>query len=223
VKTRHVETHEIISTSKSGLPIPEAVTVHRRESTHLHPNMATAFIKVGHEGSAPLKSGIGKDPRRAFEEAHWTEEEKEGHRAYVKSVWNAPKVEECEQNPNNMANFWTKEQRMESPKSAPLERSERRPSSASDQIKVLQETTSRPLQEGRAASENVSLHSSLEDQINRLSRLSNKAPMTPEVKDTDPKTSGTDPEVIVPSPKLTYPTKDRVRPPAKNRLSGVRK
>jgi len=48
--------------------------------------MATAWQKVGHDIPDAPKSGLGKDPRKDFEDEHWTEEQKAGHRAYVDAV-----------------------------------------------------------------------------------------------------------------------------------------
>jgi len=78
-----VETTKIVSKSKGILGIPSTITVHKKESTQLHPDITTALIAAADDIPPPPKNGIGKDPRKAYEDAHWTEDEKEGHRAYV--------------------------------------------------------------------------------------------------------------------------------------------
>jgi hypothetical protein len=72
--------------SKSKVGVPETLTVHKTVSTHLHPDLGTALAQVGHNLPLPPQSGIGQDPRKKFEDLHWTSEEKAGHDAYVKSV-----------------------------------------------------------------------------------------------------------------------------------------
>ena len=62
------------------------MVTHHKEETHLHPDMATAWQKVGHDIPDAPKSGLGKDPRKDFEDENWTEEQKAGHRAYVDAV-----------------------------------------------------------------------------------------------------------------------------------------
>jgi hypothetical protein len=140
-----VETTEIITTSKGILSSPEKVIAHERESTHLHPDMKSALNAVRHEIPLPPKSGIGKDPRPTFEDMHWTEKEKEGHRAYVDNIRNKPsKVEGAGPvvgRVSRMANFWTNKERMSSPKSAP---------SISERMKFLREDSAK-LSDGKSA------------------------------------------------------------------------
>ena len=78
------------------LGIPSTITVHKKESTQLHPDITTALVTTGQKIPTPPKNGIGKDPRKAYEDAHWTEDEKEGHRAYVESVQNKPAKSESD-------------------------------------------------------------------------------------------------------------------------------
>ena len=64
------------------------MTLHQTVSMDLHPDKETALTSVGDDRPLPPQSGIGKDPRKKYEDLHWTEEEKAGYDAYIKSVQN---------------------------------------------------------------------------------------------------------------------------------------
>lgn len=125
IKTHHVETTKIVSRPKGILGIPSTITVYKKESKQLHPDIATALTSGGQEIPPSLKSGIGKDPRKAYEIAHWTKDEREGHLAYVDNVLNNPTKLEggvgSAGRVGRLANIWIEKERMKSLKISPLQ------------------------------------------------------------------------------------------------------
>jgi hypothetical protein len=85
------------------------VVTHHKAETHLHPDMATAWQTVGHDVPDAPKSGVGKDPRKDFEDEHWTEEQKAGHRAYIEAIQNGKLKEDSVSSgkTDNLAEKWT--------------------------------------------------------------------------------------------------------------------
>lgn len=86
IHTHHITTEKVKTKGKTPFALPKTVVTHHKEEKHLHPDMAAAWQKVGHQVPDAPKSGLGKDPRKDFEDAHWTEAQKAGHRAYVEAV-----------------------------------------------------------------------------------------------------------------------------------------
>ena len=155
-----METTEIISQPKGILSLPEKFITHKKESTHLHPDVATALKTVGHDIRLPPESGIGRDPRQAFEDAHWTGSEKEGYRAYVNAVKNDPSKMEgsgpAAARVGRMANFWTDNERIESPKRVASLPSIQPKSSISERTKSLRQGSTQPTRENSVHHENQS-------------------------------------------------------------------
>lgn len=106
----------------------------------LHPDIATALTSAGQEIPPPPKNGIGKDPRKAYEIAHWTKDEREGHLAYVDSVLNNPTKLEggvgSAGRVSRLANFWTEKERMKSPKISPSSRSDTGPKNSISELMI---------------------------------------------------------------------------------------
>jgi hypothetical protein len=228
-----VETHKVTSPSKGVLNRQGTVTSHKRESTHLHPNMEAALHHVG-QPIPPPESGIGKDPRKAYEDEHWTEDQKKGYQAYAQSVRDDPVKREGGGRKvgrvGNMAQFWNEKERMASPPSGKSVKLERPKSEVSDKIKSLHET----VQNLHPENEERKLESdqSAKDNLNRLSMgerielLENKQRECTGLgigNLESGKSNGKSPigeQDFKPSPKLTHPTKNRARPPNKSsRLS----
>ena len=133
-----------MSKPKGTLGIPSTITVHKKESTQLHPDITTALITAGQEIRPPRNNGIGKDPRKAYEDAHWTEDEREGHLAYVHRVLNMPKKSESGggsvERVDGSASFWTENRRMKPPKTSPSALLEQGPKNyIPDQMNPLRE------------------------------------------------------------------------------------
>ena len=96
---------------------------------------------------------------------HWTEKEKEGHRAFVDNVRNQPSNVEgagpVVGRVRRMANFWTNKERLLSPKSAPPVPSGRSKSSISERMKFLREGSAK-LSDGISANHVVESHAASE-------------------------------------------------------------
>ena len=86
IHTHHITTEKVKTTGKTPFALPKTVVTHHKEEKHLHPDMTAAWQKVGHEVPDAPKSGLGKDPRKDFEDEHWTEEQQAGHRAYAEAI-----------------------------------------------------------------------------------------------------------------------------------------
>jgi hypothetical protein len=86
IHTHHITTEKVKTKAKTPFALPKTVVTHYKEEKHLHPDLATAWQKVGHEVPDAPKSGLGKDPRKDFEDEHWTEAQKAGHQAYIEAV-----------------------------------------------------------------------------------------------------------------------------------------
>jgi hypothetical protein len=212
---------------------------------HIHPDMRTALAELGQESPSPPQSGIGEDPRRSYEDAYWTDDEKTGHRAYVQSVQNdsveRETVNQMAGKVSIMQDVWTNKQGMEPPN--PLNdasaESEWRKGSVSERIKALQkdvegiekaelEAKRGPLRQDegfRATSESLSRHGPVR-QLERNSRLSNQGnseglPMN--AKDLESMKADGNSDIVGPGPQLIYPTKNRARRPVKIRLSSISK
>jgi hypothetical protein len=86
LKSHHIETHKITTNRKKALRTSETLVSHTRKLIHLHPDPASALDKFASALPSLPQSGIGKDPRKKFEDIHWTEEQKAGHQAFVEKV-----------------------------------------------------------------------------------------------------------------------------------------
>jgi hypothetical protein len=227
IKSHHLSTHKITSTPKGVLSRPNTLASHQRESKHIHPDTKAAFEHIGKKSPPIVPSGIGQDPRQKFEEVNWTEKEKKGNHAYVENVRNeGAKVNEGKgKKVSNMAQFWTEKDRMETPESQQSVKEMKRQSGGiQEKIKALASgSVEQDSGDGRSHSSGaISAYKHVSDQADRIQK--DRSIRQPSAS-IDRQRHGLSPDHVAPtaSPKLTHLTKDRVRPPKKNRLSGSSK
>jgi hypothetical protein len=114
VKMQHTSEHKI-TIPKGAASNPGTILTQKHESTHMYPDVESALNNIRPQPPVLPESGIGKDPRQVFEDAHWTEEEKKGHLAYVESVQKDPKKRGGGGvkggRVSNLAHFWTDKER----------------------------------------------------------------------------------------------------------------
>jgi hypothetical protein len=213
--------------------------------------MTAAFEHVGQSAPAapapPQPSGIGKDPRQKFEELHWTQAEREGHKAYAESVRNS--MASSDQNEHKL---WTDKSRMTSPESAQSEKrsstssekagSERKAGKVNNMANFWTEKDKQASSAKDPGEKQLKRQSSkISEKIKSLAKGGEKKGPSSEsqtspgrksthesVKDQREHVNGpTSPPLSGSSshshPKLTHLTKGRARPPKKNRLSASSK
>ena len=96
--------------------------------------MESALSHVGYKAPSLPQSGVGKDPRKKYEDEHWTNEQKEGYAAYAESVKNKPEKIGVQSNGGRVGNrpaVWNNQRGKECPPSGPSLRSAERRSSVS--------------------------------------------------------------------------------------------
>lgn len=208
---------------------------YHRESTHLHPDVRSALVEFGQRNPSPKRSGIGKDPRKSYEDAYWTDDEKAGHHASAHSMHDdLLEREETNQDAGEVvkiASLSANKRRMEDSNPLNSASAERRRGSISKHIKALQKDVegvekakldekkeSLQQDEGfQVTSESLSQHRPLR-QLERDSQLSSQSyseVLSKNEKDLKSMKADGDSDIVSPGPQLT---KNRARRSVRNRL-----